>query len=64
MASLWSTRVQVIPSRVFHCSEPWALAGRRLGPHGRPRAGPSHNLNPRTAGLASGARGCPLNCAA
>ena len=56
MASLWSPRVQVRPFRVLHGSEPWALAGWRRGPHGRLRAVPSSNCNPRTAGPASGAR--------
>jgi hypothetical protein len=61
MASLWSPRVQVTPSRVLHGSEPWALTGGRRGSHGRPRAGSSPNWDLRTAGAASGARGCPLN---
>ena len=56
MTSLWSPRVQVTPSRVLHGSEPWAPAGWRRGPHGRLRAVPSSNWNPRTAGPASGAR--------
>jgi hypothetical protein len=63
MASLWSPRAQVGPFCVLHGgSGPWALARRRRGPHGRPRAGPSPNWSPRTAGPASGARGCPLKC--
>jgi hypothetical protein len=49
MTSLWSPRVQVTPSRVLHGSEPWAPAGWRRGPHGRPRAVPSPNWNPRGA---------------
>jgi hypothetical protein len=60
MASLWSPRVQVRPSRVLHGSEPWALSERWCGPHGRPRAGPSPNWNPRGAGAATGAPALPL----
>jgi hypothetical protein len=54
--SLWSPGVQVRPSRVLNGSEPWALVGRRRAPHGRLRADPSPNWNPRQAGPASGAR--------
>jgi hypothetical protein len=61
MASLWSPRVQVTPPRVLHGSEPWALAERWCGPHGRPRTGPSPNWNPRGAGAATGAPALPLN---
>jgi hypothetical protein len=43
MASLWSPRVQVRPSRVLHGSEPWALASREAvrpprAPPGRPES--------------------------
>jgi hypothetical protein len=58
MASLWGLRVQVRPSHVLHGSEPWALAERWHGPHGRPRAGPSPNRNPGELGPPLGRQRC------
>jgi hypothetical protein len=63
MASLWSSRVQVPPPRVLHGSEPWALAERRCGPHGRaPPGRPEPQLEPPGGwGRHCGAPALPLN---
>jgi hypothetical protein len=63
MASLWSSRVQVTPPRVLHGSEPWALAERRCGPHGRaPPGRPEPQLEPPGGwGRHCGAPALPLN---